>query len=326
MRVSADVAVTRFTSGVQLALMLIWVATASVCADVAVDADDELHVLPADSLAAQGPVPASIRGDVEDALIGPGAARLSAPPPVEFPGAEAQIGFLSPQRDEEWVEGAAVTLRWASSGPISQVRIYYYFDRCALGGKARGRFGALVTPMMPDRGSYQWAKVPWMDASGFRIRIAGYDAVGNLLASDERGVRFRPRELVGIPNNCVAVIKRQQRLYYYSGGRVQRMHIVSTGRFSGSTPNMRPGSHDRRRGAMGKVFRKAPSAWSRSYRVNMPYWLQITSSGSHGIHATSPRYYGRLGSPASAGCVRQHLSDAAKLYSLVSVGTPVYIF
>jgi lipoprotein-anchoring transpeptidase ErfK/SrfK len=77
---------------------------------------------------------------------------------------------------------------------------------------------------------------------------------------------------------------------------------------------------------MGKVFRKAPSAWSRSYRVNMPYWLQITSSGSHGIHATSPRYYGRLGSPASAGCVRQHLSDAAKLYSLVSVGTPVYIF
>ena len=58
----------------------------------------------------------------------------------------------------------------------------------------------------------------------------------------------------------------------------------------------------------------------------MPYWLQITASGSHGIHATSPPYYGRLGSPASHGCVRQHKADAQVLYGLVSVGTPVYIY
>jgi len=54
--------------------------------------------------------------------------------------------------------------------------------------------------------------------------------------------------------------------------------------------------------------------------------VQITSSGSHGIHATSPGYYRYLGRGASHGCVRQHRADAAVLYGLVSVGTPVYVF
>ena len=57
----------------------------------------------------------------------------------------------------------------------------------------------------------------------------------------------------------------------------------------------------------------------------MLWWMAITSSGSHGIHATSPGYYGYLGGPASHGCVRQHRADARELYHMVDVGTPVYV-
>ena len=53
--------------------------------------------------------------------------------------------------------------------------------------------------------------------------------------------------------------------------------------------------------------------------------MAVTSSGSHGIHATSPGLYCYLGSPASHGCIRQHRADAQKLYGMVSVGTPVYV-
>jgi lipoprotein-anchoring transpeptidase ErfK/SrfK len=76
---------------------------------------------------------------------------------------------------------------------------------------------------------------------------------------------------------------------------------------------------------MGKVFGKSAAPVSRMYEVVMYHWLQITSSGSHGIHATSPPYYDRLGKPASHGCIRQHRSDAKILYDMVRIGTPVYV-
>jgi lipoprotein-anchoring transpeptidase ErfK/SrfK len=58
----------------------------------------------------------------------------------------------------------------------------------------------------------------------------------------------------------------------------------------------------------------------------MAWWMAITASGSHGIHATSPGFYYALGGPASHGCVRQHRNDARILYGMVSVGTAVYVF
>jgi len=57
----------------------------------------------------------------------------------------------------------------------------------------------------------------------------------------------------------------------------------------------------------------------------MLWWMAITSSGSHGIHATSPPFYQYLGEPASHGCIRQHRTDAHTLYEMVDVGTPVYV-
>jgi len=237
-----------------------------------------------------------------------------------------RIALISPQPSEEWIEGAPVTLRWLSSEPITKVRIYYQYDRCQMAGRSRGKFGALIAPMMPNQNHFRWDKVPWIDSYSFRIRIAGYDNEDNLLASNEIGVRFRPREFTNISKTCVAVLKRKQRLYYYVDSVIKRMHIVSTARAPFYTPPMRPGARDRRRGAMGKVFSKAPRPYSRAYQCYMPYWMAVTSSGSHGIHATSSPFYSRLGRPASHGCIRQHRADARILYNMVPLGTPVYVF
>ncbi len=235
------------------------------------------------------------------------------------------IRLISPAVDEEWVEGELATVAYETTGPIAKVRIYYYGGNCRLGGQSRGDFGQVIADMVPNEGIHYW-KLPWIDAASFRLRVAGYSDQGERLAEYERTVRFRARELADLPDTCIAIIKRKQRLYYYKDGRVVRMHIVSTAVRGYSTPNMHPGSYSRRRGEMGKVFYKSWAPRSRMYDVVMRYYLAITSSGSHGIHATYPNMYRYLGRPASHGCIRQHRADAKILYSLVPVGTPVYVF
>jgi len=235
------------------------------------------------------------------------------------------IRLISPAVDEEWREESLVTIKYQSTGPISQVRLYYYGGNCPLGGRARGSFGQVIADMIPNTGVLQW-KVPWIDATAFRLRIAGYNDDNELLAEYERTVRFRPKELTDLPPTCIAVIKHRQRLYYYKDGRIVRMHVVSTGVYGRSTPDMHPGAYSRSCGAMGRVFSKSRNAWSRAYSCWMPYYMAITSSGSHGIHATTPSAYRYLGRPASHGCIRQHRADAKILYNLVPIGTPVYVF
>ncbi|MGM0492961.1 MAG: L,D-transpeptidase [Armatimonadota bacterium] len=236
------------------------------------------------------------------------------------------VRITSPADDGEVLEGSRAHIRWDSGGPIEKVRLYYSYDRCKLAGKSRGSVGhVLFNQMIPNFGEVPWT-VPWMDGDGFRLRIAAYGHEDELIASDEIGVRFRPAELKDLPDHAIGIVKKRQRLYYYEDGRIRRMHIVSTAAPGYWTPTMKPGSHDPRRGAMGKVFGKQWNAWSRQYQTAMPFWLQITASGSHGIHATSPPYYQYLGRPASHGCVRQHRADAQVLYGMVDVGTPVYIF
>lgn len=249
--------------------------------------------------------------------------------PLAGPGQTHEEFFIrltSPVDDGEVLEGEKITITWDSGGPIEKVRLYFSYDRCELAGRSRGSAGrVLFDQMIPNFGEAKWT-VPWMDAPGFRLRIAGYGDDNEMIASDEIGVRFRPAELKDVPDHAIAIIRKRQRLYYYEGGKIKRMHIVSTAAPGYWTPPMHPGSYDRRRGEMGKVFGKQWNAWSRQYECWMPHWLQITASGSHGIHATSSPYYRYLGRPASHGCVRQHRADAKVLYGLVEIGTPVYIF
>ncbi len=247
-----------------------------------------------------------------------------APPPPQprfDPNAAPALTLAYPAPDGIVNEGLQ-TLVWNTSGPIVQVKITYGGKRCPLGGHSRGTFGGTVAKLA-NKGTTQW-KVPWMDATEFTIRLVGYDAAGTELASDERSYQLRPRVLQDKPPTCIVVSKSLQRLYYLRDGLVQRMHIVSTAMGGYVTPTMRPGSYGSR-GAMGRVFSKQYAPMSSLYHVVMYYWLGITSSGSHGIHATSPPFYGRLGGPASHGCIRQHRADAKILWGMVSVGTPVYV-
>ncbi|NLO74265.1 MAG: L,D-transpeptidase family protein [candidate division WS1 bacterium] len=235
-----------------------------------------------------------------------------------------RLQFISPGANEEWLENATATIQWLTVGPIKHVRLYYYGDRTKLGGGSRGSFSGLISDAIPNEGSYRWT-VPWVDARSFMLRLAGYDEEGKLMAETERVVRFRPSEASGLNGTYIVVSKRRQRLWYYQNDHLRWISIVSTAAAPFSTPNMRPGSSGRR-GAMGRIFYKTPNAFSRMYQVNMPWWMAITSSGSHGIHATSSGFYRYLGSPASHGCIRQHRQDAKRLYDMVSVGTRVYVF
>ncbi len=249
-------------------------------------------------------------------------------PPASLPPLKVDVSpsikLLNPSPGCQWVEDDEQTILWQWTGPISSVRLYYYYDRCKLGGRSRGRFGALVTDMIDNRGFFTW-RIPWMDAPGFWLRIAGYDASGNRLAADEVYVTLRPKEAKNIHGTFILVVRRRQRLYYFKDDQLVRMHIVSTARPGYITPPMHPGSV--RRGVrMGQVFSKIKWAWSRAYNCPMPYWLAITSTGSHGIHATTPSAYRRLGRPASHGCIRQHARDAKVLFEMVEIGTPVYVF
>jgi lipoprotein-anchoring transpeptidase ErfK/SrfK len=247
--------------------------------------------------------------------------KLPPPTPRFNPDAPAALTLVYPAPGGMVNEGGQ-TLVWNTSGPIAQVKLVYSGDRCELGGSSRGSFSETIGKFA-NKGVTQWS-VPWMDASDFKVRVVGYDSDGKEVASDEKPYQLRPRFLEGKPEHCIVVSKARQRLYYLVNGAIKRMHLVSTAASGFNTPSMRPGSYGSR-GAMGRVFSKQFAPVSHLYHVTMYYWLGITSSGSHGIHATSPPFYGRLGGPASHGCIRQHRADARVLWEMVQVGTPVYV-
>jgi hypothetical protein len=249
--------------------------------------------------------------------------------PVALPSRESDfyrskpvegIDTMSPMDGDEVVEGQEVTICWLSAPEVRFVKLSYSGEKCPLGGRSRGEFGEAITGVIPNKNLLTWT-VPWMDALQFRLHIAGFDAQKKPVADDIRALLFRPKEMAGLGGTVIVISKARQRLYYQQDGIIKRMHLVSTGARGYGTPNMSPSDRYK-----GRVFRKMTTAWSRKYTVWMPFFLAVTSSGSHGIHATSPGYYRRLGSPASHGCIRQHRADAQILYGMVDVGTPVYIF
>lgn len=268
------------------------------------------------------PPPAAVEGPTGQGTVLPPDGK---PPRVIPPTVKPTLVLSNPKNDVRVFEGAKMTIRWNSTGDIPRVRLYYYGDRTQLGGHGRGDFGVVIADSVANTGSFSWT-IPWVDSSAFRLRVAGLDPSGRKVAADERAMRFLPKEAAEIKEKTfIFITKEHQRLYYVQDGELKRIHIISTALPGYVTPNMRPGSHDPKRGGMGKVWVKEWAPVSREYHVVMRYWLQITQSGSHGIHATSPGLYDQLGGPASHGCVRQHAADAAILYDMVHVGTPVYI-
>ncbi|MHB8996996.1 MAG: L,D-transpeptidase [Armatimonadota bacterium] len=246
----------------------------------------------------------------------------TVPKPRFEPDAPPGLSVIYPAPGDAINEGVN-TIIWNTGGRIAYVRLSYAGEKCALGGRSRGTFGETITKTV-NNGQFQW-QAPWMDAPELKLHIVGYGLDDKQLAATEVVYQFKPKIAQQKPDTCLVVSKAKQRLWYLKDGVIKRMHVISTAAKGFYTPNMHPGSRDRTRGAMGKVFGKSLAPVSRAYEVVMPHWLQITASGSHGIHATSPPYYSRLGKPASHGCVRQHRSDAKILYDMVRVGTPVYV-
>jgi lipoprotein-anchoring transpeptidase ErfK/SrfK len=93
-----------------------------------------------------------------------------------------------------------------------------------------------------------------------------------------------------------------------AGARVARVVHVSTGAVATPTPTGR-----------FRVFRKERESWSVPFRVWLP-WASYFSGGValHG-HRTVPAY------PASHGCVRIPLSEAAAVYAFARLGVTVAV-
>lgn len=111
----------------------------------------------------------------------------------------------------------------------------------------------------------------------------------------------------------------KQQLSIFENGKSLGTYKVSTGKRGMATPT-----------GTFKVFSKAGKAYSREYKLYMPYWMQFTGRG-HGIHELPEWKNGykeganHLGIPVSHGCVRLGVGPAAKVYNWSEVGTPIVI-
>jgi lipoprotein-anchoring transpeptidase ErfK/SrfK len=103
--------------------------------------------------------------------------------------------------------------------------------------------------------------------------------------------------------------------------------IVDTYLVSGRANTPRPGTY--------KVFSKSMKAWSKTPGVSMRYMVRFMRArsglaiGFHDIPRSSSgrliQAYQDLGTPQSAGCIRQPEEKAAVLWDFAAVGTTVVV-
>jgi hypothetical protein len=107
----------------------------------------------------------------------------------------------------------------------------------------------------------------------------------------------------------VVIGLNDQLAFLYRGDTLMAVATISTGRFDKPSPT-----------GIFAVLDKKPFYRSKKYdNAPMP-WMQRIDQYGIALHGGyNPGY------PASHGCIRLPLAFAKKLYSLTSVGTPVYI-
>jgi lipoprotein-anchoring transpeptidase ErfK/SrfK len=95
----------------------------------------------------------------------------------------------------------------------------------------------------------------------------------------------------------------QQRMHVFVEGKKKYTWTVSTGKKGWRT---KPGFYT--------PFAQRKKFYSTKWRMSLPYLTMIGSDGTaiHGTHLT-----GKLGRPASHGCIRLSVANAAKFYKLV---------
>ena len=94
-----------------------------------------------------------------------------------------------------------------------------------------------------------------------------------------------------------------QRMHVYIDGKKKYTWVVSTGKRGWRT---KPGSYT--------PFGQREKFYSTKWRMKMPYvtWIGEDGTAIHGTYLT-----GKLGRPASHGCIRLSVRNAATFYKLV---------
>jgi lipoprotein-anchoring transpeptidase ErfK/SrfK len=134
-----------------------------------------------------------------------------------------------------------------------------------------------------------------------RDGVAGPVTLGRLARAS------RPTPLPGSGARIEVHLDRQV-LLLVEGQRVGRAIHVSTGAPSTPTP----------RGAF-RVFRRERNSWSTPFSVWLPWASYFTGGIAFHGYPEVPAY------PASHGCVRVPLSEAATVYGFARLGVPVRV-
>lgn len=136
------------------------------------------------------------------------------------------------------------------------------------------------------------------------------------LAGKKNASTYEPKITEG---KYIDINLSRQILTIFRDGINMGNYKISSGKRGMATPT---GMYD--------VLNKKKRAWSRKYKLFMPYWMQFTRAG-HGIHELPewPSGYkegaNHLGIAVSHGCVRLGVGAAETVYGFADVGTPVYI-
>jgi len=117
----------------------------------------------------------------------------------------------------------------------------------------------------------------------------------------------------------IGIDLKKQELTYFVANEPWKIFTVSTGKASMPTPK-----------GTFYIANKSSKAWSKTYKLWMPYWLGLGKS-QVGIHELPlwPNGYregeDHLGKPVSHGCIRLGIGPAKYLYDRVGTGTEVII-
>lgn len=117
-------------------------------------------------------------------------------------------------------------------------------------------------------------------------------------------------EVAGVKTICVD-LTHQTLWVVEDGKRIVEPTVVRTGMAGYATT---PGAW--------RIFDRAPTHWSRPYKVWLPYWQNFNNG--QGLHETTTYIHNGWG--GSHGCVNLLPRDASKLYELLGNGDVVQVF
>ncbi len=128
-----------------------------------------------------------------------------------------------------------------------------------------------------------------------------------------------PENFQSMTPKVIEINLSSQTLTRWENGQKLDENLISSGKRGSQTPT-----------GLFQVRSKTGMAYSRKYRLYMPYWIAFTGWG-HGIHELPIFRNGRreganhLGRPVSHGCVRLGVGSAETVYNWAEIGTPVIV-